>query len=187
MKQSKWASMAESMISTAVGFGISLVAQIVFLPMLGVTVTLSQNITFAIIMTVISIARGYILRRVFEHFGIRSKLSPFVHAVIAERKRQIEVEGWDTLHDDTEHAPGALAHAGSAYARTAHVHLDPETAVAIARNPRLFLPNAWPWASEWFKPTGFRRDLVKACALIVAEGEKFDRNRKRKSAQKEAA
>lgn len=187
MKQSKWASMAESVISTAVGFGISLAAQIVFLPMLGVSITISQNITFAIIMTAISIARGYILRRVFEHFGIRSKLSPFVQAVIAERKRQIEVEGWDAHHDDTEHVPGALAQAGSAYARRAHVHLDPDTAGAFARAPRLFMPNEWPWESEWFKPTGFRRDLVKAGALIVAEGEKFDRNRKRKSAQKEAA
>ena len=31
--------------------------------------------------------------------------------------------------------------------------------------------------SQW-KPAGFRRDIVKACALIVAEGEKFDRQRR---------
>lgn len=187
MKQSKWASMAESMISTAVGFGISLVAQIVFLPMLGVSVTLSQNVTFAIIMTVISIARGYALRRVFEHFGIRTKLSPFVLAVLAERKRQIEVEGWSHEHDDREHPTGALARAGSAYAKTAYVHLDPKAFGAFKRAPNGFVSTAWPWPMEWFKPTGFRRDLVKACALIIADGEKFDRNRNRKPLPKEAA
>jgi len=38
-------------------------------------------------------------------------------------------------------------------------------------------PSCWPWSRDWWKPDSMRRDLVKACALIVAEGERVDRNR----------
>jgi hypothetical protein len=36
---------------------------------------------------------------------------------------------------------------------------------------------AWPssWSRTWWKPSGGRRDLVKACALMVAEIERRDR------------
>lgn len=173
MKQSKLVSWIESVTSTAVGFGISLAAQWFFLPLIGVEITLAQNITFAVIMTVISIGRGYALRRIFEHFGIRTKLSPFMQAVIAERRRQIEVEGWDAEHDD-QHQPGELALAGSVYANEAGLHLD-SSIPAIKLPP----PRNWPWSKHWWKPTDFRRDLVKASALIIAEGEKHDRNRRR--------
>jgi hypothetical protein len=127
-------------------------------------------------MTVISIARGYALRRVFEHCGLRTKLSPFMQAVIAERQRQVEVEGWDAAHD-AQHSPGEIAVAGSAYARRAYLHL--ENNAGYIANKAFYLPNWWPWSIGWWKPTDFRRDLVKACALIVAEGEKYDSNRKR--------
>lgn len=169
MKQSKFMSMLESIINIAVGFGISLGAQMLFLPMIGVAISFSQNLTFALIMTVISIARSYLLRRVFEALHIRRPLSPFMQAVVAERFRQIEQEGWSTEHDD-QHQAGELARAGGCYADRAG--LPGSTASDI--------PARWPWDAEWWKPAGFRRDLVKACALILAEGEKFDRSRKSK-------
>jgi hypothetical protein len=165
VKQSKVMSLVESVINIVVGFGISLAAQIYFLPLLGVQISLSQNITFALIMTVVSIARSFALRRVFEALHIRRPLSPFMQAVIAERFRQIEGEGWSLDHDDA-HIDGELARAGACYARN-------------AGQPRM--PNKpidWPWRGDWWKPAGFRRDLVRAGALIIAEGEKFDRNRK---------
>lgn len=167
MKQSKIMSLLESVINIAIGFGISLAAQIYFLPLLGVAISLSQNITFALIMTVISIARSFALRRVFEALHIRRPLSPFMQAVIAERFRQIEGEGWSTEHDDA-HAPGELARAGGCYADRAGL---PGRSISD-------IPSRWPWSRDWWKPAGFRRDLVRAGALIIAEGEKFDRNRK---------
>ncbi|MGB3044170.1 MAG: hypothetical protein WBB98_13385 [Xanthobacteraceae bacterium] len=178
MKQSRLMSMLESIINVVVGFGISLVAQIVFLPMLGVTISLHQNLKFAVIMTVISIARSFILRRVFEAMRIRRPLSPFMQAVIAERFRQIEQEGWSLDHDD-QHAHGELATAGAAYAKAAGEHLT--DGFDVQRDPKFYQPSFWPWNDQWWKPTGFRRDLVKACALIVADGEKFDRSRGRKA------
>lgn len=45
-------------------------------------------------MTMISIARSYVLRRLVEALHIRRPLSPFMQAVIAERYRQVEVERW---------------------------------------------------------------------------------------------
>lgn len=166
MKQSKFMSMMESIINIVVGFGISLTAQVFFLPLLGVTVSFTQNLYFALIMTVISIARNYLLRRLFEALHIRRPLSPFMQAVVAERYRQIEQEGWSADHDDG-HYVGELAMAGSFYARH-------------AGTPAGEPPHGWPWSLHWWKPAGFRRDIVKACALIIAEGDKFDRQRKAK-------
>lgn len=167
MKQSKLMSWLESCINILVGFGISLAAQIFFLPLLGVQIDFHQNLVFALIMTVISLVRSFLLRRLFEALHIRRPLSPFMQAVVAERFRQIEGEGWSVEHDDA-HDIRDLAAAGATYALTAGCE-------------RRFKPATWPWDMDWYKPAGFRRDLVKAGALIIAEGEKFDRNRKTKA------
>jgi hypothetical protein len=115
MKQTRLMSFLESTISTVVGFGVSFAAQVVFLPLLGVAVTLTQNVAFALIMTAISIGRGFLLRRLFEALHIRHPISPFMLAVLAEMRRQREVEGWSIEHDDA-HEPGELGMAGAAYA-----------------------------------------------------------------------
>ena len=178
MKQSRLMSMLETALSTAAGFGLSLFLQWLILPvLLGVPVPLSTNLAFAAIMTVASLARGFVLRRLFEALHIRRPLSAFVQAVIAERFRQIEVEGFDASHDD-QCPTGELANGGAAYAKQAELHL--QDGYPDVKDKRFFIPNFWPWHPDWWKPAGFRRDLVKAAALIIAEGEKFDRNRKRK-------
>lgn len=78
--------------------------------------------------------------------------------VLAERRRQIEVEGWTTTCDD-EHSAGQMARAAACYA-------------AINSKP---VPSMWPWAPEWWKPRDDRRNLIKAAALIIAEIERLDR------------
>lgn len=65
MAQSKTHSFAESITNTAVGYLINLAAQAVIFPVFSVHVTLSTNIKIGLIFTVISIARGYLLRRWF--------------------------------------------------------------------------------------------------------------------------
>lgn len=167
MKQSRSTSLLKSLVSTAVGFGFSLFLQWLVLPiLLGVPIPLAANLSFATLMTVVSILRGYILERFFEWMGWRVRLSPFAVAVLAERQRQQSAEGWDAAHDDT-HAMGELAKAGAAYAIGGGVGSDP--------------PEVWPWSWDWWKPEGgIRRNWIKASALILAEGEKFDRNRKNK-------
>lgn len=187
MKQSRVASFIESAVNILVGFGISLGAQIVFLPMLGVDINHTQNFIFACIMTVISLARSFILRRIFEALHIRNPLSPALLAVAAERRRQVEVECWDAAHDD-KHAPGDLAAAGAAYLYAGSL----TNPISRERLPRwydkhgseelLVLKSLWRWEWEWWKPKvdDRRRDIIRGLALGVAELDKLDRNRIRK-------
>lgn len=174
MKQTRAASLIEACLNTASGFLISLIAQYLFLPLIGVPISFQQNLIFAIFMTFISVARSFAWRRLMEALHIRHPISPFMAATIAERRRQQDVEGWSAEHDD-QHGAGELAQAGAAYATYfAAKYAGPDLdEVSIADAKRI-----WPWDDAWWKPTAPRRDLVKACALIVAEGEKFDRQRK---------
>jgi len=167
MKQSKIMSLVESLLNIAIGFGISLSAQVYFLPLLGVTISFKQNLLFAVIMTVISIARSFILRRLFEALHIRRPLSPAMQAVIAERYRHRDGEGYDDAHDDA-HAAGELGRAGACYLATA------------GRSGWDDPPSLWPWAQAYWNPKDVRRDLVRGLALGLAELERFERTRKRK-------
>jgi hypothetical protein len=108
-------------------------------------------------------------------------------AVIAERRRHVDVEGWTTEHDD-DHVPGELARAGAAYLYSGSLQ-DPD---ARARARRWYekhghevpdtIRRLWPWDWRWWKPAedDCRRDLVRGCSLGIAEGEKFDRARRRR-------
>ncbi|WP_210208417.1 hypothetical protein [Rhodoplanes roseus] len=93
-----------------------------------------------------------------------------IDEIAAERRRQIEVEGWTSEHDDT-HDSGELAGAGGYYALNAALNLSPYGPSADD------VPEGWQWGEEWWKPNhdNPRRDLIKAAALIVAEIERLDR------------
>ena len=67
MSQTKTQSMTEALVSTAVGFGMSIVLGLIVYPMFGHSFTVTQNIGITAIFTVASILRGYGLRRLFNH------------------------------------------------------------------------------------------------------------------------
>lgn len=99
--------------------------------------------------------------------------------VLSERKRQIEVEGWNATHDD-EHqgGHGALATAAACYAM--HAGIDAaigsgETQQHARTQAHEFVPKHWPWEPKWWKPKDRRRNLVRAAALLIAEIERLDR------------
>lgn len=95
-----------------------------------------------------------------------------LNEVAQERARQIEVEGFDAVHDDG-HKDRSLALAGAAYADAASWDNDKRLwRVGVAP---VKPPSWWPWFEQWWKPTTRRRDLIKAAALIVAEIERLDR------------
>ena len=99
---------------------------------------------------------------------------PAIDDIAAERRRQIEAEGWTPEHDD-EHRAGALATAAACYAAPETVFYGMSRAGPAYQTFISYEP-AWPWADMWWKPSGDRRrDLVKAGALIVAEIERLDR------------
>ena len=87
-----------------------------------------------------------------------------VELIAAERKRQIEEEGWTAEHDDHMHGMGALATAGACYAAF--------TAGRVSKE----VPGIWPWDRKWWKPDlNQLRNLAKAGALIAAEMDRLMR------------
>lgn len=85
--------------------------------------------------------------------------------IAAERKRQIEVEGWNVEHD-SQHVAGELAAAAACYALSSFLDTDHSRNTIFTRY--------WPWDRKWWKPRGGRADLVRAGALIVAQIERMD-------------
>lgn len=63
MQQTKIESFIEACINTVVGFGISTVANAIILPLVGLPVSLGQNLLIGLGMTLVSVARQYVLRR----------------------------------------------------------------------------------------------------------------------------
>lgn len=99
--------------------------------------------------------------------------------VAAERRRQIEAEGFP-LEKDDRYRRGQLVQAALCYGINAvtragllHDGVSPEQIERV--NAQAAVPRSWPWGKEWWKPTGHRRVLVKAAALLIAEIERLDR------------
>ena len=72
MKQSRLMSLAESVANVIVGYGVAVVTQILIFPIFGLHTTLAQNLKMGAIFTIVSIARSFALRRVFEAIRMRS-------------------------------------------------------------------------------------------------------------------
>jgi len=68
MMQTRWQSFFESCINVAIGYGVALLSQIIVFPLFGIHIPLASNLAIGAIFTVISIARSYAVRRVFNQF-----------------------------------------------------------------------------------------------------------------------
>lgn len=75
MKQSRLMSLVESVANVIVGYGVAVVTQILIFPIFGLHTTLAQNMKMGAVFTVVSIARSFALRRVFEAIRVRSSTS----------------------------------------------------------------------------------------------------------------
>ena len=64
-------SLAESVTNVVVGYGVAVVTQILIFPVFGLHTTLAQNLTMGAVFTVVSIARSFALRRLFETIRVR--------------------------------------------------------------------------------------------------------------------
>ena len=72
MKQSRLMSLVEAVANVVVGYGVAVITQILIFPIFGLHTTLAQNLKMGAIFTVVSIARSFALRRVFEAIRMRS-------------------------------------------------------------------------------------------------------------------
>lgn len=91
-------------------------------------------------------------------------------AIVRERTRQVDWEGWSPEHD-LHHADGELLSAALAYARATELRRVGYPAELIQQGiPRgNFTGSVWPWSAVTFKPMDDPRDLARAGALIAAE------------------
>lgn len=65
-KQSKKNSLIETVTQTVIGLGTSILIQVIIYPLMGIPVTLFQNVIITFIFFVVSIIRGYFIRRLFN-------------------------------------------------------------------------------------------------------------------------
>lgn len=69
-QQSRTMSLVEAATNVAVGYLLALATQFAVFPLLGLTVSMSDNILISTIFTAVSILRSFTLRRLFE--GLRA-------------------------------------------------------------------------------------------------------------------
>lgn len=108
-----------------------------------------------------------------DHPASHVLANKFLSDVIMERHRQVTAEGFGSDHDDA-HTNGELAQAAACYAMPGSVRNDWLKPSSFSDNAHWY-PRFWPWARTWWKPKDRRSDLVRATALLIAEGERIDR------------
>ncbi len=64
--QTRLQSFIESLLNVAIGYVVALASQILIFPLFGIYISLSENMLIGAFFTVISIVRGYLVRRLFN-------------------------------------------------------------------------------------------------------------------------
>ncbi len=65
-QQTRRQSLIETLVGVAIGFAVSMLASLVVYPWFGHSFSISQNAGITVIFTLLSIARGYGVRRLFN-------------------------------------------------------------------------------------------------------------------------
>ena len=66
-------SLGESLANVAVGYGLAVGTQMLVFPLFGLHTTLEQSLAIGMIFAVVSIARSFALRRLFETIRVASR------------------------------------------------------------------------------------------------------------------
>ena len=92
MSQSRTMSLVESIANVLAGFGVAVATQIAIFPLFGLRTTLAENLAMGAIFTVVSIARSYCLRRVFERIRARAECEQRRRTAMSRRRRDGPVQ-----------------------------------------------------------------------------------------------
>ena len=65
-RQTRLGSLIEVCINIAIGFTINFVMNLTIFPLFGWNISLGENLLLGVIYTVVSVIRGYVVRRWFE-------------------------------------------------------------------------------------------------------------------------
>ena len=71
--QSRAMSLVEAGANVVAGFCMAVATQMAVFPLFGIRVTLTANLTIGAVFTIVSIARSYALRRLFEAMRVRKQ------------------------------------------------------------------------------------------------------------------
>ena len=71
MKQSRAMSLVETVTNAVVGYVLAIVTQVVVFPWFGIAAAPGQHLAIGLVFVGVSLARGYLLRRLFERVGSR--------------------------------------------------------------------------------------------------------------------
>jgi len=66
-------SLVESLANVMVGYGVAVLTQLLVFPLFGLHTTLEQSLAIGMIFAVVSIARSFALRRLFEAIRVASR------------------------------------------------------------------------------------------------------------------
>ena len=64
--QSKKMSLIETCCNIAIGYVVAVLSQIAIFPLFGINIPIHDNLMIGLWFTIISLIRGYVLRRVFN-------------------------------------------------------------------------------------------------------------------------
>lgn len=59
-------SLAEAAANVVIGYAIAVATQVVVFPIFDIHITLADDLAIGLVFAVVSLARGFMLRRVFE-------------------------------------------------------------------------------------------------------------------------
>jgi len=71
MKQSRAMSLVESVANVTVGYVLAIATQLAVFPLFGIEVALGEHLAIGMAFVVVSLARSYLLRRLFERIRAR--------------------------------------------------------------------------------------------------------------------
>ena len=72
MRQSRIMSMVEAATNVVVGYVLAIATQIVVFPLFGLEAALGEHLAIGLAFVGVSLARGYLLRRLFERLRCRA-------------------------------------------------------------------------------------------------------------------
>jgi hypothetical protein len=174
--QTRKGAAIESGVNLVVGFSMSWLINYIALVWWKLPPTAALLIALGGAITIASVIRSFVVRRIFEGLRIRQAPPAFLYIVeelADERQRQIRGEGYDLAHDD-QYTSGELQRAAGWYALASASYVSDGGPLSFEP---LFddLDYGWPWEAEFWKSTAERRDLVKAGALLIAAIGRIDR------------
>ena len=73
MTQSRGMSLAEAATNVGVGYVLAILTQLAVFPLFDLEAALSEHLAIGMVFVGVSLARGYILRRLFERIRVASR------------------------------------------------------------------------------------------------------------------